>query len=156
MVAINNFAGLGAKKTFGKIVFSRSVGKGLRIIIAESGPHQSENQNEPGFNPCIQYEAGVTRDIHVSGNGISYFYDAYAFCTNSTNHIKQVELWNNPPFSYLTPPTFKENFKSEEITGDGFKVYTTKQDVRLVDGGEMWQEVWKVSFDNFKEFIRKL
>ena len=155
MVAINNFGALGAKKTTGRVVFSNNIGRGLLLIVAESSPLDDETENKDGFNPCLLYEAGITREIHTAANGISYFHNAYEFCSNSKEHIKMLLSCNSSIF-FSVPRTFKESFKSEEIRGDGFRAYTTKQRVQAVKGGEEWKEVWKVSFDNFRDFIRKL
>lgn len=146
MVAINNFAGHGVKKSFGRIAFEKQIGKGLRLIIAESGLTES-------FNPCLQYEAGIAREINTSSSGVCYFFDAATFCCSSQEHINEIRANNKPPYFYLKPPVFKEKFESEEICGDGFRAYTIKDSER---GDCCWREVWKVSFDNFKEFIKKI
>ncbi|NBV06678.1 MAG: hypothetical protein EBS06_05520 [Proteobacteria bacterium] len=131
MPSINNF--FGTKQTTGKIFYQENLERGLKLIITQQYIHRG--------NDILVFEVGICKNLINSASGFQYYFDAYEWCSDSEDYIKELIISTNAVFQPVIP---KLHSKPEEISftsKSGFLIKRIVEDLHEV--GEKKVKVWK-------------
>lgn len=131
MPSINNF--FGTKQTAGKIFYQENLEHGLRLIITQQYIYRG--------NDVLAFEAGICRDLINSASGFQYYFDAYEWCCDSENYIKDLISSTNSTFQPVIPKLVAAPQEFSFTSKSGFLIKRCIEDLHEV--GEQKAKVWK-------------